>query len=1215
MTHSSRLLLQIVALLLLAACGSGKPLTDGLGLDTDGDGVVNGEDCAPNNADVWGDDDGDGWLDARCLDAIEAGDGYPVHVPGGYTAEQVYLDCDDDNAEVHPGGTWTAPEFYEHRGEVDDNTREVCKALGLEAVPTWAYDGVDNDCDGLVDVPDFDGDLFSATEVGGGDCDDCVTTVNLGMDETLMEGPCPIYAYDGIDNDCDGSDLNDLDGDGQAGRWDVGSECGATRNQSTDDTPMLSDLTAGNEDCYDLRDDIKLGAPEFCDWVDHDCNGTGDALNPDNEEVALNGFEIGEVGLRVVHVSQGAASPPYRNGIDPEHGFETVTDAATFVGYCREVAIGAGLYTERILIDAAVIAEGPDSKGEDPGVWLRFVATEDGVELDGDEERFLTLLQGPADLVEFMDVAIVGGEDLAGGLTVEGGTLSTMGVSVSLVEQEYQPGLGHIAGVSSVHESLYAGNNAMSFASAVELEAHEIVVSASVFTENSSDIDGGALVLGGFAEASVTESSFTGNESEGSGGALTANGGALTLSSLEFTLNRAAGNAGAVDLFVERATLSGLDASSNAAESGDGGALRASAASVSGTTLVLQSNQAAGSGGAIRFVGDRMLLEGIELDGNLAGSDGGGLHLVGTDIGLGEVVSAGNQSEGGRGGAAYVVGSVFDIAGWVGNADHAATGGGGLYLVGDGDASTVVGGGDLSFADTYTTAGPGGAIFLSAAASGRLSSVHVDCSGFTGAAAESGGALAATGLVLSLADLDISGCSSTVDGGGLAIGPVGTVEIAGIELEGNETAGRGGGAFMLADSVTVTSLVAANNSAGEGGGLYLATVTGAQIEGVQLQENQSRGDGGGLYLSGGAVEIVGAEGDTFEDNRAGVDEALDGRGGGLFAFGCRSVSLEEVAVTAEGLEIAAHEGGGLAFDSVAAVSLRDVGVRQQVVSGGGGCVSVASCASFSWVGTGAEAISECEAAGSGGGLLLSSAPSFDIEAVDMDSVIARAGAFVYATDGVGSIADSSFTRGTNTSSVVGLGPTPHWGFLHFESTDVDIMDTTVRWSEAEAGADSLHWGISGEGDSLISTERVLVADNDGGGIHSDYYVELSLTTVANNTRIGVDADARDIEFLEIVYNGEEAFSGDTNGPWCSYAAGNGDDTASGFATGTDSTTTGVASYDADWAVAEETLPDDADWCPIIPDMGLTIGLYYTWTGYAGAQTFCLHTDTACKEGA
>ncbi|MCK6503442.1 MYXO-CTERM sorting domain-containing protein [Myxococcota bacterium] len=144
-------------------------------------------------------------------------------------------DCDDAEPAALPGGT------------------ERC-------------DGIDNDCDGRVDLdavdmptwyPDGDGDgwglegegLVSCDGPEGastllGDCDDFDGEVHPGAGE---------IPYDGVDNDCDGADARDVDGDGVEG------------------------ALVGGADCDDEDPAVYGGAVEvWYDGVDADCAGDSD---------------------------------------------------------------------------------------------------------------------------------------------------------------------------------------------------------------------------------------------------------------------------------------------------------------------------------------------------------------------------------------------------------------------------------------------------------------------------------------------------------------------------------------------------------------------------------------------------------------------------------------------------------------------------------------------------------------------------------------------------------------------------------------------------------------------------------------------------------------------------------------------------------------------------------------------------------------------------
>jgi hypothetical protein len=178
-------------------------------------------------------------------------------------------DCDDRDAGIHPGAT-------------------------------ELIDGIDNDCDELVDegtsAYDDDGDTFSEDD---GDCNDDNDEINPDQEE---------IAGNGIDDDCDGvtdSGNNDRDGDGFS---EAGGDCDDNDPSAAPGQPEVIDgvdndcdglvddettiwdddgdsFSEADGDCDDDNFYINPDATEVANWVDDDCNGIVDdgTINADDD--------------------------------------------------------------------------------------------------------------------------------------------------------------------------------------------------------------------------------------------------------------------------------------------------------------------------------------------------------------------------------------------------------------------------------------------------------------------------------------------------------------------------------------------------------------------------------------------------------------------------------------------------------------------------------------------------------------------------------------------------------------------------------------------------------------------------------------------------------------------------------------------------------------------------------------------------------------------
>ncbi|MCB9674316.1 MAG: hypothetical protein H6737_04315 [Alphaproteobacteria bacterium] len=225
------------------------------------------------------DNDCDGLVDAADDDVI---------------APTFYVDSDSDNygddndpgvvACTQPAGTAI------QQGDCDDNEATIYP-LAVEACP----DGIDNDCDGLIDDadPDYtdqpvtfwfdqdgDGAGTPAATFEGCSGDQPLGYVSPNIGEDCNDGdisisPLLVELCDNIDNDCsgvadDGLSFADFYPDADADGY---GDPNGTPISACEPVPGYSVVAT---DCDDTRVVIHPGRPEVCDNLDNDCNGVAD---------------------------------------------------------------------------------------------------------------------------------------------------------------------------------------------------------------------------------------------------------------------------------------------------------------------------------------------------------------------------------------------------------------------------------------------------------------------------------------------------------------------------------------------------------------------------------------------------------------------------------------------------------------------------------------------------------------------------------------------------------------------------------------------------------------------------------------------------------------------------------------------------------------------------------------------------------------------------
>ena len=263
------------------------------------------------------------------------------------------------------------PNMIDNADDCDDMTELI-----NPAATEFCGDGVDNNCDGLIDSDDPNsqhvmwyadvdedgfGDPNSPIEIG---CDASVGSANSldcnDTDATISPLSAEIW-YDGVDQNCDGASDYDKDADGY----------------------LSSDH--GGDDCDDDNEDTHPSIPDICsDGVDNNCDGEADICT---QNAVLLGTEQGDMFGSAVAVwndmvfvgSKGNDS--YAQGGGLVQGFADLESAAVVNIYGDENALHVGTsfsvggdLNDDGIADLMVGAYGSDYGGIDSGSVYLFAA-------------------------------------------------------------------------------------------------------------------------------------------------------------------------------------------------------------------------------------------------------------------------------------------------------------------------------------------------------------------------------------------------------------------------------------------------------------------------------------------------------------------------------------------------------------------------------------------------------------------------------------------------------------------------------------------------------------------------------------------------------------------------------------------------------------------------------------------------------------------------
>ncbi len=266
------------------------------GLDDDCDGLIDDADDsvdASTGTASYTDADGDGYGDDASLTTV-------CEVSAGSSA--LGGDCDDGDAAYNPGAVeddCTDPNDYNCDGSVgyadaDADGYAACAECddadpaNFPGAPEYC-DGVDNDCDALVDeddavdpadwYADVDGDTFGNAGSVTQACDQPAgfVTDNTDCDDAnAAVSPAQVELCNGADDNCNGTVDEDTAADAVTWYGDGDSDGYGDLGSTSTSCAAPSGYVDNSADCNDADGAVSPSATELCNAIDDNCDGAPD---------------------------------------------------------------------------------------------------------------------------------------------------------------------------------------------------------------------------------------------------------------------------------------------------------------------------------------------------------------------------------------------------------------------------------------------------------------------------------------------------------------------------------------------------------------------------------------------------------------------------------------------------------------------------------------------------------------------------------------------------------------------------------------------------------------------------------------------------------------------------------------------------------------------------------------------------------------------------